>query len=74
MTIVRALRSAMAACWAACGSVIDLQDCVIILALVMIGIGCWWVTPSLGLIVPGGLLFISATWPGPKPPSREVTR
>jgi hypothetical protein len=74
MSIVRALRSAMAAFWAACRSAIDLQDCVVFAALVMIGVGCWWLSPALGLIAPGSLLLFICLWPGPRPPREEVRR
>ena len=74
MTIVRALRSAMAAFWAACRSAIDLRDCVVFVSLLLVAVGFWWIYQPLGLIVPGGLMLFVALWPGPRPIADETRR
>jgi hypothetical protein len=53
---------------------LDLSDLLVLLGLVLLGIGLWWVWPPLGLIVPGAVLLIvglvTAMWrrPGGPPP------
>ena len=36
----------------------DLYDLLALAGLVMLGVGLWWIWPPLGLVVPGGLLFV----------------
>lgn len=31
-------------------------------ALLAISVGCWWERPSLGLIVPGTIIFVCLIW------------
>jgi hypothetical protein len=39
------------------GLLASLGDLLAVAALVAIGVGCWWKDPSLGLIVPGAIVF-----------------
>jgi hypothetical protein len=58
MTIVRTLRSAMAAFWAACRSAIDLEDGTLVLGYILLGVGFWQMYQPLGYVVPGALIVL----------------
>ena len=45
------------------GTLFDGRDLVIVLALGLLATGLAMIYPPLALIVPGGLLFLLATWP-----------
>lgn len=34
-------------------------DLLALLSLLAVGVGCWWLHPAAGLIVPGLLVFLS---------------
>lgn len=36
--------------------VIDQRDIVGIIGVILIGVGCWWISPPIGLIAPGTIL------------------